>query len=784
MADELPRDPSADPMPEGAIARLGTHEQAICSIVFSPDGRMAATTGGDEVVRLWETDSGKQLHHWPTPDVTPWQLPVAFSPDGTTLAFHSQESIDLARCSDGEVFRTLKGSPPKEALPSRSSCMLRFSKDGTSLAAAFSVPRPGTQKRFLHWNTESGEVRYDNAVDLATLKLPELSGTTQYIGEALDLTPSLTRAIVGHASGRVHLVFDPESGKELFRLNTRVGFTTTCFSPDEKLIAVGLESGAIYLVDSQNGKPVRKISGAPGYGYPRAFLDDGHLLVSDHSDDTTRFWNVDTAEEVYRLKGHRIKACSADGRYAASATQTGEGLIWDLPRLIEVMKQDESVPADVVATTVPPTVDPPARDDVPIVFALDRSGLEADGPQDDAAPSRVATERGVGEIFCFEGHDGVAYSVAFSPDGSQILSGGKDMTLRLWDVKTGKEIRQFHGHTYAVGRVAFSPDGKRAISGSWDRKVRTWDVATGESLAVHSAHKWPALTVAYSPDGRRALSGSDGFYLWDLQANEVQRHFDGHTETVWTVTFGPDGKLALTGSADETMRLWDLETGEERRRFVGQHGRIMCARFAPDGSFAVAGSMDDNLIAVWDLQNDKMIRWLHAQHAVSCVAISPDGKLVASGSADYTYNGAYDRSSPDHSVHVWDIGSGKELVRFDGHELFVTGVEFSPDGRTVASSSGDGTLRLWALPDSPRLQELREEIESTPAGLDALSGLREWTDNTGKYKMMAELVELLEDEVRLKKEDGSTITIPLTRLSEADRELLRNIAAGRTEVPK
>jgi WD40 repeat protein len=128
-------------------------------------------------------------------------------------------------------------------------------------------------------------------------------------------------------------------------------------------------------------------------------------------------------------------------------------------------------------------------------------------------------------VVVFQGHlegekpgdHGGETSLAFSPDGS-ILSGGYDGTMRLWDIRTGKEVRRFEGHSAGVA-VAFSPDGRRALSGGFgDRTVRLWDVDTGKELHRLTGHKGGVTGVALSPDGRFAVSGSadNTARLWRL----------------------------------------------------------------------------------------------------------------------------------------------------------------------------------------------------------------------------------------------------------------------------
>jgi WD40 repeat protein len=164
-------------------------------------------------------------------------------------------------------------------------------------------------------------------------------------------------------------------------------------------------------------------------------------------------------------------------------------------------------------------------------------------------------------------HDQGVQSVAFSPDGHSILSGGYDNTLKLWDIVTGKELRTFTGHPNAVFSVAFSPDGRTALSGSFGRRPSLWDVATGKELSLFAAQAKIsyAYSVAIAPNGRTALVAltyvdpdDPAIKLFDLATGKELNSFTGHTSTILSVAFSPDGRTALSGSIDTTLKLWDL----------------------------------------------------------------------------------------------------------------------------------------------------------------------------------------------------------------------------------
>ena len=152
-------------------------------------------------------------------------------------------------------------------------------------------------------------------------------------------------------------------------------------------------------------------------------------------------------------------------------------------------------------------------------------------------------------------------SVAFSPDGQLLASGGKDKIIKLWDVATRRELRTLSGHRGWIRTIAFSPDGRWLASGSDDKTVRLWDVATGRELRVLTGHTHHVRDVAFNPDGRWLASGSEDktVKLWDVATGREVRTLTGHTDMVNAVAFSPDGHLLASGSGDDTIKLWRLK---------------------------------------------------------------------------------------------------------------------------------------------------------------------------------------------------------------------------------
>jgi WD40 repeat protein len=311
---------------------------------------------------------------------------------------------------------------------------------------------------------------------------------------------------------------------------------------------------------------------------------------------------------------------------------------------------------------------------------------------------QISAEYG-SEVRSLVGHKGAVTSVAYSPDGSCILSGGEDGTVKLWETGTGRELRTFTGHKARVTSVAFSPDGSMAVSGSSDGTLRLWDVGSGRELWATDSLGWKIAGVAFSPNGKFVASGADDnqVKLWSVPGMQLVNSLAGHGWHVTSVAFGPTGDAFLSGSEDDSVKLWDASKGQETRTLQTGFTPVTCVAFSPDGQFGLSGGKD-KMVRLWNLDSGHEVEQLkgHTQ-PVRGVAFTRDGRFAVSGSDDGT-------------IKVWDVATGTEVRSFAGHSGAVTSVAVSPTGRYVASASADGTVKIWQFPQSvwPRSEEVRK----------------------------------------------------------------------------
>jgi WD40 repeat protein len=330
------------------------------------------------------------------------------------------------------------------------------------------------------------------------------------------------------------------------------------------------------------------------------------------------------------------------------------------------------------------------------------------------------------------GHSAPVTAAAVLPDGTHVVSGSWDTTLRLWDLKTGEALRTLEGHEDELTAVTVLAHGRQVLSGCLDATLRLWDLETGKTLRILEGHTGKVTAVVALPDERRALSGSDDktLRLWDLTTGETLRILEGHNNSVTGVAVVGDGSRALSGSEDRTLRLWDLATGNTVSILNGHARPITAVAVLADGSHALSGS-EDNTLRLWDLATGETLRTLEGHtRSVTAVAVLSDGNRVLSGSAD-------------GMLQLWDLAIGESLLSLEGHISRVTAVAVLGDGSRALSGSYDNTLRLWDLAIGESLRNLQGHTNRVNAvavladGSRALSGsddntLRLWDLATGE----------------------------------------------------
>jgi WD40 repeat protein len=658
---------SADPKgPDASAARLmiqDGHNGAIQCVAFSPNGKLVVTGGMDATARLWDVQTGKQVHVFR--GHAGGIQSICFSPDGKRVLTGSLDrTARLWDVQTGKQIQSLEGHA--EAVSS-----VAFNFDGNRMLTG------GWDRKAALWDVESGkQLQLFEGHNLGVSSVAfspndqlVLTGSWDGTGRLWDAqTGKELHLLQGHNLGVSMAIFSPngkrvltrsdeqarfwdvETGKFLHKLGGG-GWASVAFSPDGKLLLTGNSDGTVILLHGETGLRVRGLGQHAAQVSSTCFSHDGKRVLSGSQDLTARLWDVQTEKLLHIFEGHRqMLSCTAfspDDKVALTASRDGTARLWD------------------------------------------------------AQTGKL--------LHNLQGRTDALSSVAFSPDGKRVLTGSRDQTARLWDLQTGQQSHTLQGHAGVVSSVAFSPNGKLALTGSHDQTARLWDVQTGKESHSLRGHTDEVFCVAFSPDGKLALTGGldQTARMWDVQAGKQIHDFQGQKGHVFSGCFSPDGKLVLTASTDQTARLWDVKTGELLRTIEAHRNRVLCAAFSPDGKLAITGSLDKTA-RLWDVKTGEVLRTLEAhRNRVSSAAFSPDGKIVLTGGGDKT-------------ARLWDAKTGELLRTLEGHTQVVTSTCFSPDGKFVLTGSGDKTARLWDAETAKELCRLVSFSDGTWAVVDPL----------------------------------------------------------------
>jgi WD40 repeat protein len=601
-----------DPLPEGAIARIGTlrlrQASAVTSLVFSRDGAVLFAAGALDAeiksIPCWETATGKLRRRIACQEYGAYCL--ALSPDGQTLASVSEGRNDiwLLDVATGKMLHRLaqeKGGVTHIAAA--------FSPDGTTLASAGAGG-------VLLWDVATGKLRKH---------FPDW-------GHCWNLSYAPDGKMLAGGGGNAAHLGDTLSGKEVWKVELGDRGYAIAFAPDGSAVAAGDADGHVRILEPSTGKELRRLSGHKGPVTAVAFAPDGKTFASGgYEDRTVRIWNMMTGKQAHCLQlSNRASVWAL--AFAPDAKTVASGGTDQTVRLWNVADGTERLPFLG------------QRDFVTVVaFADDGKGLAAA----DFSGGLCLWDPASGERICkFPGHFEPINSIAIAPDRKKLVSGCWGAKVVVWDVKTQKELLELNGHKDRIYAVAFSPDGSLVATASIDSTVRLWHAATGKEIRqMEGGEVWKWVKcLAFSPDGRHLATARESgiIHLCEVETGKEIRRFVGHKRSVSSLAISSDGRLLASGGEDGIVRIWDFSTGKELRKSVRELRRVTSVAFAPDSRTVVSGD-EGSTVCLWEVASGEEIRVFEGHtEMVYSVAFAPDGRSVASGSRDFT-------------ILIWDI---------------------------------------------------------------------------------------------------------------------------------
>ncbi len=541
------------------------------------------------------------------------------------------------------------------------------------------------------------------------------------------------------AKGKTDAMGDPLPEGVLSRIGTvrgrLPGLATACvFSRDGKTLVAAGGDAAIHLFESATLRPLRQLRQHKKTVTCLAFAPDGKTLVSGSEDGTLCFWEWPSGKVQRPFPAHeggvRVLAFAGTGKFVASGGVDKRVRLWDAATGRE-LRQYEGHKDIVTGLAVSP--------DGRFVASGSLSFSDKDHIWD-AANGRLLHEvkSGMRQVS----------TLMFSPDSKLLACDIGLLKIGLWDVKSGKMVRELSRGKLSgsIAAVAFSPDGRIVAAAAANCALILWDVSTGKILQQLPGNNYVHLPggitcLTFAPDGRRLAFGEDHrLRVWEIGTWRESCPLTGHANAIERVLFSRDNKTLVTmaGEPADALQEWDAATGKKLRTLWTQHliGR-QGFRLSPDHSVLTVVETEKKslLLLSQNTATGKEIRRLklpfdhEGGFNPDAILLSPDGKIITSESQE--------GDSVGGSLLLRDTTSKKSLARLRGNYYrFV----FSPDSTNLACSEGHRvdlfhvpTDRIaWKLPFADENYYPRSSAFSTDSRLVAVASERSDDPSAGR----------------------------------------------------
>jgi WD40 repeat protein len=491
------------------------------------------------------------------------------------------------------------------------------------------------------WDSQTGQ-------ELRKLELPK--NIENYAPECTSLDFSSDGERVVLACGEKAYIFEFQTGEvraTLFHQNSQINQAR--FSPDGNLIVTTIgesastlsEVSAVKVWDAKSGSMLFELGASSKRAIYAEFSPDGRLVLTVSADSIVRLWDSKLGTEVGQFG-------DSDNFYIGSATfgPDGNSIITLEPKLIKFWKLSEDRANSALITA---TLDYQIEVEEQLyqfkvspvgkrlaVASTGRFGIENE------YPVKIWDYGSKAPVAVLIGHDEVLRSIAYSQDGTRIVTASIDNTVRIWDAAASSPEESELTHNSYLNSAFFSSDASRVLTTSADGCLYIWSLNPVEQTVKHCSKLGVTSGGTFSPDNKQIVIVYDNEIATVFDVASVQKTLSlvGHSGLVRTAVYSPDGKHIATASDDMTIKIWNANTGEVVNTLSGHTDSVYSANFSSDGKFLVSASKDKTAI-------------------------------------------------------VWELKTGKPISRLVGHESFVLAASFSPGSQRIITTSVDGTIRIW-----------------------------------------------------------------------------------------
>ncbi|MEZ4672274.1 MAG: TIR domain-containing protein [Anaerolineae bacterium] len=505
----------------------------------------------------------------------------------------------------------------------------------------------------------------------------------------LTVTPDSRHLVSGSSDGTV-FVWDIEKRTSLYSFQIHRTWVSGISAIDNIRIAVGYRNGLLLIWNLETRTEEKRITLESGYIRALTREYNGRIFVASKWEIVVINLQKGTIDTTFTVHEGWILdlELSLDGKYLFAAsgswgTRNDTISVWSLDSY------------NLISTFTG------HLNDVTNIYPLDNSLLVS--LSSDRTVRIWSIPNGVAVTSSLDPSLRRYTSITVLKPSPLLVLGASDYGISIWNTNSAEKIATLRGHTHTVSDLTSTPDGTILISGSYDNTIRFWSVRKLSSPSSYHRHKDRVNSVAISRDNHYLMTGAgtwrsaeDTVSLWDMSSGNRTNKLVGHSNWVRTVAITPDSRLGVSSSYDNTVMVWDLESGQSLYTF-GAHLNWVSAVATVSNTLIASASM--NTIHIWKIYSGEIVQTLqHNSREINALAVSRDGKLLASGSVD-------------RSVVIWDTGSGSTLVSFTAHDSMLTSLAFDPTGFYLFTSGWEPEIKIWDIKAQKLIATLRDHTD-------------------------------------------------------------------------